>query len=127
MTASNGKPVEIERVDDVRGWRLVRVHGDPEIRFGHRSVARRLGYSDGKNLLQFAERVLGADWKVTAPYTTFRTGARGPLTRDYLLTQHEVLHLLMRSEAANAHAIQREVAAVATWRPSDIGVYRRSA
>lgn len=103
---------EIDRIDDVRGWPLAIVKGENRPRVGHREVARRLGYADAKKLLELGERVFGAAWKLSLPWAEFRSGGRGPLARDYLLSKSEIIRLTMRSDAVNAELMQVEFADV---------------
>lgn len=103
---------QIDRVDDVNGWPLTVVRGEAQPFVAHREVARRLGYERHDMILDLAVRVLGAEWKLSAPYREFRDGLRGPKSRDYLLTRREVIRLSMRSDAPNADSIQEEIATV---------------
>ena len=103
---------EIVRTDEVQGWPLAVLRGEERPRVGHREVARRLGYADEKDLLALAGRVFGADWKLRAPYAEFRTGGRGPMGRDYLLSKNEIIRLTMRSDASDAESMQVEFADV---------------
>lgn len=102
---------EIRRIE-VRGWELATVSGERTPRVGHREVARRLGYSDAKDLIALADRVFGEDWKLRAQVAEFREGSRGPAMREYFFSRNEVVRLAMRSEAPNADAIQEEIAQV---------------
>lgn len=97
------------RTDTVNGWPLAIVRGDEgEVpRVGHFEIARRLGYSDPKDLLSLARRVWGGI--IHAPCADIKTGLKGRPSREYLFSRAETIKLGFRSETPNAEAFQDEV------------------